>query len=235
MRRHHATTSDARDRTVAARMLQGVNRLFTRVYHHVDVRSPCRLPRHGRAIIICNHISGLDPQLIQSCCPRLITWMMAAEYYNIPVVRWVLDKVSVIPVTRSGRDMAAMRLAIRALESGQVLGVFPEGRIEETGELLPFQTGVALLAIKTNTRVWSAYLDGTQRGRPMLEAFVRPQSATLTFGPEIMFDRASSDRESLENAADAMQRAVQRLRDQQGADGPIPRESADLAESQKIV
>ena len=110
--------------------MQAVNRIFTRGYHHLTVLSPCRLPERGGGIIICNHTSGLDPHLIQACCPRLITWMMAREYYELPVLRTLLDQLGVIPVTRSGRDMAAMRAAMRALENGQLLGIFPEGRIE---------------------------------------------------------------------------------------------------------
>src|SRR4051812_16632942 len=72
-------------RTVHA--LQGINRFFARVYHRLDVLTPCRLPEKGAAILICNHTSPLDPQLIQAVCPRLIRWMMAAEYADIWGVR----------------------------------------------------------------------------------------------------------------------------------------------------
>src|SRR4051812_28759611 len=131
------------------RALHAANRIFTRVYHHVDVLSPCNLPRRGPAILVCNHTSGLDPQLIQSTCGRLITWMMAREYYEAPVLKKILDTVGVIPVSRGARDTAATRAAMRALENGEILGIFPEGKIAPARELLPFQVGVALLAMKS--------------------------------------------------------------------------------------
>src|SRR5687768_7932720 len=169
------------------RALHGVNRLFTRVYHNVEVLSPCNLPKRGPAILVCNHTSGLDPLFIQSACGRLITWMMAREYYDVPYLKGILDTVGVIPVTRGARDTGATRAAIRALEAGQILGIFPEGGIAPTRELLPFQSGVALLAMKSEAPVHPAYLDGSQRGLEMLQAFIRPQRARLLFGEPMRF------------------------------------------------
>src|SRR4051812_27325168 len=146
------------------RFMQGVNRVYVRGYHALDVLAPPRLPREGPAILICNHTSALDPHLLQTPCDRLITWMMAREYYELPGIKTILRNLGMIPVARNGRDMAAMREAMRTLHNGQVLGVFPEGRIETSREMLPFQTGVAMMAIKTGVPVFPAYLDGTQRG-----------------------------------------------------------------------
>ena len=194
------------------RLMQGVNRVFVRGYHSLDVLSPPRLPRHGAAILVCNHTSGLDPHLLQVPCQRLITWMMAREYYEIPGLKTILSQLGMIPVARNGRDMAAMREAMRTLHNGQVLGIFPEGRIETTRQLLPFQTGVAMLAIKTGVPVFPAYLDGTQRGLEMLPAFFQPQHAMVTFGEEVTFDRSTDDRDSLDAATAAMRAAIESLR-----------------------
>ena len=195
-------------------IMQAVNRLFTRVFHRLDVLAPSRLPDSGAAIIICNHTSGLDPHLIQSANRRLITWMMAREYYEIRGINILLRELGVIPVTRSGRDMAAMRAAMRALENGQLLGVFPEGKIETSRDLLPFQTGVALMAMKTGVPVFPAYLDGDQRDTSMLGAFFRPHRARIIFGDEVCFDRSDASREHLEAATLAMRSAVDRLREE---------------------
>jgi 1-acyl-sn-glycerol-3-phosphate acyltransferase len=102
---------------------------------------------------------------------------------------------------------------MRGLRNGQILGIFPEGKIESTRELLPFQTGVAMMAMKTGVPVFPAYLDGTQRGRKMLAAFLLPQRATVAFGDEVVFDRRSDDRDALVAATAAMQRAIESLRE----------------------
>lgn len=194
------------------RLLQAFDVCFARIYHRVNVLSPQRLPKHGPAILICNHVSGLDPMLIQSVCPRLIVWMMAREYYEIPVLRPIFRTIEAIPVDRGGRDLAATRSALRALEAGRILGVFPEGRIEKSRQLLPFQTGVALMALKTNVPVYPAYLDGTQRGKTMLQAFLYPNVASLAFGPVVQTDSGSTSKEVLQAVTDRYTEAVERLR-----------------------
>lgn len=196
---------------LSIRLLGWTNLAIARLFHQLYVRNPPRLPRTGPAIIVCNHTSGLDPLLIQSCCLRLIVWMMAKEYYDIPRLNTVFKTIGAIPVSRNGRDMHAMRLALRALEDGHVLGVFPEGKIEKVRGLLPFQTGVALLAIKSGVRVIPAYLEGTQRGLEMRDAFIHPQRARIAFGPDVIFDRSSTERPALEAATEKMSAAVQNL------------------------
>jgi 1-acyl-sn-glycerol-3-phosphate acyltransferase len=186
--------------------------LFSRAYHRTDVLMPQRLPRHGPAILVCNHTSGLDPALIQSVCPRLIVWMMAREYYEIKAMKWMYDLIEVIPVDRSGRDMAATRAALRALGHGHVLGIFPEGKIAPARELLPFQSGVAMLAIRAQVPVFPAFLDGTQRGQEIALAVTMPNEATLAFGPPVEFDRSSTSREVLESATATIRDAVKALR-----------------------
>ena len=195
-----------------ARVAQAVNRPFARVYHRIDVLAPPPIPRKGPAILVCNHVSGLDPMLIQSASRRLVVWMMAREYYEIKPLRWLFKQIGAIPVDRSGRDMAATRAALRSLAEGRILGIFPEGRIETDHELLPFQTGVALMAIKTGVPVYPAYIDGTQRGREMVDAFLHSNRVRLAFGQAVEFDRSSTSKEALAEATEKIRLAVAKLR-----------------------
>lgn len=178
-----ATIYDERpEDKLAIRMLRAIDVCFARIYHNLEVRAPHHFPRRGAGILVCNHTSALDPLLIQSVSPRLIVWMMAGEYYDLPILRNIFPLLEVIPVNRSGRDMGATRAALRALSHGRILGVFPEGRIETSRELLPFQTGVALMAMKTGVPVYPAYLDGTQRGKEMLASILTRNRASIAFG-----------------------------------------------------
>lgn len=194
------------------RLLQAIDVCYARIYHHVLVRSPCNLPRGGPCIFICNHTSHLDPLLIQSVCPRLITWMMTADFYDIGWLQPVFRAIGAIRVERKGRDMAAVRAAMRALEEGRVLGIFPEGRIEPKRELLPFQTGVALIAAKAGVPIYPAYLDGSQRKRAMAHEFLHRQRASLTFGPPITLDPPPRTRQDLEAVTKRLQDRVDLLR-----------------------
>ena len=139
---------------------------------------------------------------------------MAKEYYDVRSLAWVYKTVGAIPVARSGRDLTATRLALRALEAGRILGVFPEGKIAPTLELLPFQTGVALMAIKAGVPVYPAYLDGTQRGKEMVPAVLIPRRAMLRFGPPVPIDRSSTSREALEGQTRRIRDAIEGLQKQ---------------------
>lgn len=194
------------------RFWRAVNRFYCSTYHQVKVGSPYRLPRTGPAIIVCNHMSGLDPLLLQSKSHRVIVWMMAREYYDIPSIQWFFKLIEAIPVARNGRDSSATRAALRALERGCVLGIFPEGKIEPDHDLLPFQTGVAMLAIKTGVPIYPAYIDGTPRGQDMVTAFKQAGRTKMRFGDEVVIPRDDTSRETLETATATIRAAVEALK-----------------------
>jgi 1-acyl-sn-glycerol-3-phosphate acyltransferase len=208
---HWGKPYDRPENRLPVRLLGAANLAIARLYHQVRIIVPPRLPASGPAILVSNHTSGLDPLLIQSCCGRLITWMMAKEYYDFKLLRWVYRTVEAIPVERSGRDMAATRSALRALKDGRILGIFPEGKIEVSRDLLPFQTGVALMAIKANVPVYPVYLDGSQRGKEMVPALLIPNRATVRFGPSVEFDRSDTSKEALEIATEIVRNSIKDL------------------------
>jgi 1-acyl-sn-glycerol-3-phosphate acyltransferase len=183
----HDVSPDPRayEQRTLTRFLFGINRLYGRVWHRVEVQNTCPIPRDGAGILICNHSAGIDPVLLQSAVPRLITWMMAREYFDIPGMRWTCGQLQFIPVTRSGRDSTSLKSALRALAHGKLLGVFPEGRIATSNDLLPFQPGVAQMAAKTRTVIYPTYLAGLARNQSVGKSLLKPQSAKLFYGEPI--------------------------------------------------
>jgi 1-acyl-sn-glycerol-3-phosphate acyltransferase len=174
---------DGIDDRLGPRAIRNLNVIFCRAWHHVRVLRRCPIPASGSAILVCNHISGLDPAIIQSTCRRYIVWMVAREYYDHPRLGWGFRKIQAIPVERNGRDMASVRLALRALRAGRILGVFPEGRIEPDDRLLPFERGVGLLAAKARCDIYPAFIDGSQRGLEIAQACILRQRTVLNFAP----------------------------------------------------
>ena len=207
----HPRPVDVLERQITVRVGKRVASAIANHFHDLKILTPWRVPPAGGAILVCNHTSSLDPVILQAACPRLITWMMAKEYAYMFGARWFFEAIEPILVERSGRDMAATRSALRALRDGKLLGVFPEGRIEKSNELLEFQTGVALLAIKSGAPVYPAYLDGTQRRKGMLEACITPNRVTVAFGPQVPIDRETEGREGLDKATLQIQDAVASL------------------------
>lgn len=195
------------NRTV--RLLHAFNRVVARAYHRVEVLAPPRLPERGSAIIVSNHTAALDPLLIQSVIRRPVVWMMAKEYFDVvPGLKRMLARISAIPVSRDGKDSGALRSALRALSHGRVLGIFAEGRIEPDRELLPLQTGAALLALRTRSPVHPVYLTGSTHGQPMLRTLLSPQRMRMCFGAPISlherFGRDAPLEDPTQDLADAL-------------------------------
>jgi 1-acyl-sn-glycerol-3-phosphate acyltransferase len=202
---------------IARRALEAGNRLFCRVYHRLELLSDNPLPKAGPGILVSNHVSGLDPLLIQSVARRVIIWMMAREFHEIPLLHPIFKTVQAIPVERSGRDTAATRAAFRALRDGRLLGIFPEGRIATSRRLLPFQTGAALLAMRAGVKLYPVWLDGTHRGPDMLRSFAFPHEARLAFGPPITPPAKDPNRDDLEATTDRLRSAIEALGNAHGS------------------
>lgn len=169
------------DKHWSLRPLVAVNRVFARAYHHVELVSPCVIPEAGPAIVIANHTSGADPVFLQATCHRKIIWMMASEFRAMRRLQWLFDLMEIIPVSRTGRDTASTRAALRVLDHGGVVGVFPQGRIERRPGDFPFRPGVSLLSSRTGTQVWPARLDGTQRNTSLRAAYLLPQDVRINW------------------------------------------------------
>jgi len=93
-------------------------------FHQLTVLSPCPLPRNGPAIIVSNHTSALDPSLIQSR-PPADPLDDGEGILRDAVVKRMFELIDSIPVNRNGNDVGATRAALRVLDKGEVLGVFP--------------------------------------------------------------------------------------------------------------
>ncbi len=123
--------------------------LFLRFICRWQVKGQDNLPSGGPVIVYANHISYLDPIIIGVALRRPVRFMAKEELFRIPVLNWIIGWLDAFPVRRGGFDRAALKAAIKILNNGQVLGIFPEGKRSKDGKLNPFLGGAALLALKT--------------------------------------------------------------------------------------
>jgi 1-acyl-sn-glycerol-3-phosphate acyltransferase len=175
--------------------LYALNYVIVRVLWRANIHGYFPIPPDQGAVIVCNHRCPLDPSLITLTVPRVIHWLVAREYCEHPAFRRLLQTCEVIPVRRGGVDMAAIRTAVRLLQSGELVGVFPEGRINTTAQLLlPGRSGAAMIALKARALVVPCYIHGAPNDGSTLGCLVMPASVRLEIGPPIelssYFDRA---------------------------------------------
>ncbi|MCH8830150.1 MAG: 1-acyl-sn-glycerol-3-phosphate acyltransferase [Planctomycetes bacterium] len=187
-------------------VLYALNRVYGAFFFHPRYNRRCPFPENGPALIIANHRSAIDPLVIwlnhhlsgPNGKIRMIRFMMAREYMQVPGVGWITRTACVIPADRNGRDSGPAREALRAMQNGHIVALFPEGRINKGTDLLPVSTGIAWLALRAKVLVYPVYLRDSPQEGGMLGAFCRFSRVKVAYGDPIDLSRFSGQRKSQE-------------------------------------
>jgi 1-acyl-sn-glycerol-3-phosphate acyltransferase len=160
--------------------------LYGRVIWRTTYNMPLPVPDNQGAVIVANHRSAIDPAFVQLAANRLGHWMVAREFCEIRGLAWVFRVLWAIPVNRGGVDTASTKAAIRFAEEGDLVGLFPEGRINNTNEvLLPGRPGVALIALKARVPVIPCYIHGAPYDGTTFGCFMMPARVRVEIGQPI--------------------------------------------------
>jgi len=136
------------------------------------------VPEDGAVIIAGNHPSYLDPLLIGLPIKRTIRFMAWDALFKVPALGQIIKAMGAFPVDiRKGRGEAAFNQALRVLERGDALGVFPEGQRSEQATMGDLRTGVARLAIETGAPIVPVTIGGATRAWPKWKLL--PRSAKI--------------------------------------------------------
>jgi len=81
------------------------------------------------ALLASNHPHFFDSMMIMGACPRPLRWLSMTEV-SLGPFRWFFRLIGAVPVRRGGKDSAATRTLIRLLQEGEIIGAYPEGRIQ---------------------------------------------------------------------------------------------------------
>ncbi len=175
-------------------MLYCVERVFVGLMWRWRSDRPCPFPSDGAALVIANHSSAADPMQLWMNHHlgsgrrnvRTISFMMAKEYYNVPGIHWICRSMRSIPVSRDGKDTGPLRDALRKLQKGHLVGIFPEGRINvDDNGILDGSLGVGWLALKSRVPVYPVYLDNVPGGSNMVTPFLTRSHVRVIYGEPI--------------------------------------------------
>jgi len=133
------------------------------------------LPPGGPAVVVSNHVSGLDPLLLIAAADRPLRFIIAREQYVRPCLHWLFRAVGCIPVDRAGRPERALRDALAALRDGEVVAIFPHGRIHlPSDEPRPIKRGAVFLAAVSACSIYPVRISGiTAAGQTVRAVFIR--------------------------------------------------------------
>ena len=122
------------------------------------------IPHEGAAVLVCNHVSFVDPLVILAASPRPIRFVMDHRIFATPIVSFVFRTGKAIPIASAKEDERLLNEAYEkiaeALAAGELVAIFPEGRITDTGELYPFRGGIRRIVERTPVPVIPLALKG---------------------------------------------------------------------------
>ncbi|MGH8033060.1 MAG: MFS transporter [Luteimonas sp.] len=120
--------------------------VLVRALYRLDTRGIDHVPEQGAALIVCNHVSYMDALILSAAIPRPVRFVMYDKIFNIPVLRWIFRQAKAIPIAGTKENPELMRRAFaeieKALDDGELVGIFPEGRLTRDGDIGAFKSGI---------------------------------------------------------------------------------------------
>jgi 1-acyl-sn-glycerol-3-phosphate acyltransferase len=148
-----------------------------------------KIPAEGAAVLACNHVSFVDAVLIMGASPRPIRFVMDHRIFKIPLMNWFFKTAKAIAIAPAREDPKMLEGANQridaALADGDLVCIFPEGKITFDGELSPFKQGVQKIVERVPVPVYPMALRGLWGSffsRYGGAAFSRPVEARLRRG-----------------------------------------------------
>ncbi len=186
-----------------------VARALLRTLYDLEVHGAEHVPAQGPVVMAANHIGWLDGPLLAICAPRPVYALTKQEMFNGPLGP-VLRASGQIVLDRFRVDVAAIRTSVKALEQGQVVGVFPEGT-RGAGDLTSPRAGAAYLALVTGAPVVPVSFLGTRvPGGHSSSLPPRGSRIAMTFGKPVHLARTPWPRtqEQVRRAGDVVTQAI---------------------------
>lgn len=174
--------------------------LLLKLLGPVRVKGAYRVPTTGGLLILSNHLSDIDPIIVQYGCPRPVHFMAKSDLWNIRGLGPIMSFFGAFPIKRGEPDRQALRQAASLVKSGEAVVIFPEGQLSETGELQPIRAGVSLIARLTEgVPMLCVGLVGTAKIIPYGQIIPRPAfgGVTATWGEVRQFEKGTPTEEIL--------------------------------------
>ncbi|WP_439861424.1 MFS transporter [Pseudomonas sp. MBLB4136] len=104
------------------------------------------IPDEGAAVLVCNHVSFVDALLIGGAVRRPVRFVMYYKIYNLPVLNFIFRTAGTVPIAGRSEDLlvydAAFKKIAEYLRNGELVCIFPEGKLTGDGEINEFKSGI---------------------------------------------------------------------------------------------
>ncbi|MBK5542921.1 MFS transporter [Pseudomonas sp. TH05] len=138
--------------------------LLSHSMYRVEHRNLDLIPDEGAALLVCNHVSFVDALLIGGAVRRPIRFVMYYKIYNLPVLNFIFRTAGTIPIAGRHEDLQIYEKAFKRiaqyLKDGELVCIFPEGKLTADGELNEFKGGLTRILQETPVPVIPLALQG---------------------------------------------------------------------------
>ena len=138
--------------------------MLIHTFYRVEKVGMENVPDEGPCVLVCNHVSYVDALVIAGCIRRPVRFVMDHRIFKVPVLNFVFRTAGTIPIASAKEDPAMLERAYESidtyLKAGEVVCIFPEGRITDNGDLYPFKVGIMRIIEKNPVPVIPMALQG---------------------------------------------------------------------------
>ncbi|WP_053219381.1 lysophospholipid acyltransferase family protein [Virgibacillus senegalensis] len=163
------------------------------------------VPEKGPVIICSNHISNFDPPVVGITSPRNIYFMAKEELFNNTFLNGLLTRLHAFPIKRGMKDRNALRQALKILEEGNTLGLFPEGTRNKTGEVGEGLAGAGFFALRSQAYIVPCAIIGPYKPFKQLK---------VVYGKPIEMEQYRENKISAKDVTQVIMQEIQKLIDE---------------------
>jgi 1-acyl-sn-glycerol-3-phosphate acyltransferase len=183
-------------------------RALARFWFGLELRGTENIPAVGPVIITPNHQTYADPPLVTIPIRRRVYYMAWSRLFRIPGLGWLIRRLRAFPVEIDAADPRATREAVRVLEAGHALMIFPEGARSRDGTVGRFKPGAFRLAASLGVPVLPVTISGGHECWPPGRILPRRGKVTITYHPLVAPDRTLPPREAARKLAEQVRAVV---------------------------
>lgn len=180
--------------------------MITHTVYRVRHEGQQHIPEQGAAVIVCNHVSYVDALLLATSSRRPVRFVMYKPIYEAPGLNWLFRAAGTIPICGQHEDKATYDAAFEKisayLQAGELVCIFPEGKLTRSGEMNEFRKGIELIVARDPVPVipmalrglWGSFFSN-RNNQALRSPFRRLWSRiTMVAGPAIAPTEVTAER-----------------------------------------
>jgi 1-acyl-sn-glycerol-3-phosphate acyltransferase len=167
-------------------------RALSRLYFGLRLDGTEHIPRVGPVVIVPNHQTYADPVLVTIPVRRPIYYMAWSRLFDVRGLSWMIRRLRAFPVELESRDPRATREAVRLLQAGEAVMIFPEGERSLDGRVGRFKPGAFRLAVSLGAPVLPVTIAGGHEAWPPGRRLPRRGKMRITYHP-LVYPNADGD------------------------------------------